>query len=51
MWLDQFRQFWSQRLEALEVELLRHRRTERGAAPADLTDPPTHQSPHHKERP
>ncbi|MGB7447891.1 MAG: metalloregulator ArsR/SmtB family transcription factor [Ornithinimicrobium sp.] len=51
MWLDQFRQFWNQRLDALEVELRRHRRTEREPYHDDLTDPPTHLSPHHKERP
>ena len=37
-WLDQFRQFWTQRLDALEVELRRQRRTERDQA--NRADPP-----------
>lgn len=49
MWLDQFRRFWDQRLDALEVELRRHHRAERERN--DLPDQPTYASPHNEEHP
>lgn len=49
MWLEQFRQFWSQRLDALGVELRRLRPP--ALDRADLPDPPIDPSPHQEEKP
>jgi hypothetical protein len=35
-WLDRFRKFWDQRLDALETELARGRRTTRRSAGDEL---------------
>jgi DNA-binding transcriptional ArsR family regulator len=42
-WLDRFRRFWDQRLDALATELARGKRARRTDAGARTADPPTNE--------
>jgi len=44
-WLDQFRRFWDQPLDALATELAREKRHRRTAAPGPRQDPPKEEKP------
>jgi DNA-binding transcriptional ArsR family regulator len=45
VWLDQFRAFWTQRLDALATELARGRRERRQAPPQPPAQPPAPSGP------
>lgn len=49
LWLERFRQFWNQRLDALATELARGRRSRRTAAPGRPDDGPPDDRPPGKE--
>ncbi len=49
VWLDQFRKFWNQHLDALATELARGRRTRSTTTTPKATDTGTPQA-HHKKR-
>jgi DNA-binding transcriptional ArsR family regulator len=51
VWLERFRRFWSQRLDALGTELARGRKAQRDAAPPTGSGaPPRPDSPQGKEK-